>query len=323
MCTYNGARYLQEQLDSFTSQTRIPDELVVCDDCSSDSTMEILRVFASEVKFPVRIFVNESKLGSTKNFEKAISLCEGNIIFLADQDDVWLPEKLSRIEAEFSRSPDLAGVLTDAVIVDEFLEPIGFYFWQATNFRRLQQKRAMKGKLGTLLKYNTSMAGATFAFRAELMELVLPIPDYWTHDAWIVLIIAALARIRILPEPLNLWRQHEQQQLGSWEKESFIKQVQRVSWKNFSDDTRLASRQYESARERISVLSLKSREYSSTLAELSGRLDERSLHLNNRADLSRRRTARLVPIAREIATLRYSRYSSGLKSVARDLFFRV
>src|SRR5882762_9087557 len=94
MCTYNGARYLREQLDSIAAQTRPPSELIVCDDNSLDETREIVAGFAASAPFPVRLGVNEQNLGSIRNFERAIKLCEGDLIALSDQDDVWLPEKL-------------------------------------------------------------------------------------------------------------------------------------------------------------------------------------------------------------------------------------
>src|SRR5688572_14133745 len=96
MCTYNGARYLKEQLDSFTVQTRLPDELIVCDDGSSDETCQIVSTFAASAPFTVRLEVNQQTLGSTQNFAKAIQLCRGDLIALCDQDDVWLPGKLDK-----------------------------------------------------------------------------------------------------------------------------------------------------------------------------------------------------------------------------------
>src|SRR5258708_37621369 len=97
MCTYNGARFLPEQLESIAAQTKLPDELVVCDDRSTDGSVEIIRSFAQRAPFEIRLDINANNLGSTKNFEKAIGLCQGEIIALADQDDVWCPQKLSRI----------------------------------------------------------------------------------------------------------------------------------------------------------------------------------------------------------------------------------
>lgn len=98
MCTYNGEEYLWEQLLSIAEQTRLPDELIVCDDSSTDTTLQILNEFQKMAPFSVRIYCNEAKLGPSKNFEKAITLCSGDVIALSDQDDVWLPRKLERLE---------------------------------------------------------------------------------------------------------------------------------------------------------------------------------------------------------------------------------
>src|SRR6266550_1879624 len=130
MCTYNGSLYLREQLDSIMRQTRLPDELVICDDCSVDETRQIIEDFASVAPFPVHLHVNEQNLGSTKNFEKAISLCEGDAIALADQDDVWNPFKLDRIETVLNSSPKVGLVFSDAEVVDEKLKPLGYNLWQ-------------------------------------------------------------------------------------------------------------------------------------------------------------------------------------------------
>ena len=105
MCTYNGEKYLHQQLASIAQQTRLPEEMVVCDDCSSDSTPEIIEEFARTVPFPVRFFRNPQNLGSTKNFEKAIGLCTGDMIALCDQDDIWMPEKLARQAEMMERDP--------------------------------------------------------------------------------------------------------------------------------------------------------------------------------------------------------------------------
>jgi len=88
LCTYNGEAYLSDQLASIVKQTQQPDELIACDDGSTDNTLQILDQFSGEAPFPVRVYLNQQRLGPTKNFEKAISLCSGDFIFLSDQDDV-------------------------------------------------------------------------------------------------------------------------------------------------------------------------------------------------------------------------------------------
>ena len=99
LCSYNGAKFILEQLDSIAAQTRTPDELVICDDGSCDATIAEVANFASRASFPVRVHVNEAVLGPTKNFERAIALSGGDVIALCDQDDVWHSDKLARFEA--------------------------------------------------------------------------------------------------------------------------------------------------------------------------------------------------------------------------------
>jgi glycosyltransferase involved in cell wall biosynthesis len=108
MCTYNGEAYIAEQLESFVKQTYLPSELVVCDDRSQDGTIPIVQDFARTAPFPVRIQVNQATLGVRKNFERAITLCTGDLIALSDQDDVWQREKLVRSVIALESAPNAA-----------------------------------------------------------------------------------------------------------------------------------------------------------------------------------------------------------------------
>lgn len=219
MCTYNGEKYLQEQLESIAWQTRLPDELVVCDDGSIDNTVEILNAFATIAPFPVHIFVNDINLGSTKNFEKAISLCKGDIIALSDQDDVWYADKLMCIERVFLDSAEVGLVFTDADVVDDKLNAIGYSLWQAINFNKRKQKKVLDGKALELLIKGNFVTGATMAFRSKYKDIILPIPDdlllrVWVHDGWISFLIAAVGSITLIPKSLIKYRQHSNNQVG-------------------------------------------------------------------------------------------------------------
>lgn len=105
MATYNGARYLREQLDSFAAQTRLPDELVVCDDGSSDDTLNILEEFARTAPFQVRIFRNDVNLGYAQNFARALERCVGDLVFLSDHDNVWFEDKIDVKESYALKIP--------------------------------------------------------------------------------------------------------------------------------------------------------------------------------------------------------------------------
>lgn len=228
MCTYNGAKYLQEQLDSIAAQSRLPDELVVCDDGSTDATLQILENFQKKFLFTVRVYHNETRLGPTKNFEKVITLCEGDIIALSDQDDVWMPHKLERLEEMLKKHPEAGYVFSDALVVDEMLCPLGYTMWENISFTARQRKCFKQGyQIEVLLKYNV-VTGATMAFRAELRDWILPISEKWVHDAWIALVVSATsARGIFIEEPLIKYRQHFGQVIGG-EKIGLLERFQRA-----------------------------------------------------------------------------------------------
>ena len=110
MATYNGDRYIGEQLDSLARQKLLPLELVVTDDGSSDGTLDILKAFSEGAPFPVRIFRNTTRLGYEENFLKAASLCNGDVIAFCDQDDIWMDRKLEVCAPMFA-DPSIVGVL--------------------------------------------------------------------------------------------------------------------------------------------------------------------------------------------------------------------
>src|SRR5271157_5699616 len=101
MTTFNGARFLPAQLESIESQTRAPDELVIFDDCSTDTTRQILGNFRDRSRIPTRVGLNTENLGYIRNFEKAVSECAGELLFLSDQDDVWHRDKIRKMVSEF------------------------------------------------------------------------------------------------------------------------------------------------------------------------------------------------------------------------------
>ncbi|HYW16171.1 MAG TPA: glycosyltransferase family 2 protein [Allosphingosinicella sp.] len=196
MATYNGARHLREQLESLARQQRLPDELVVCDDGSSDGTVELLEQFAGTAPFRVRIRRNERNLGVLRNFEKALSLCEGDIVFMSDQDDVWLPEKIGDVVGVFDKIPDALAVINDKLIADENLVPTG-----ATMLGNVRGFGSPDGNF---------VAGCCSAFRREWLQIALPIPEgAIAHDTWLVGLAHRLQVASIREKPLQYYRRHE------------------------------------------------------------------------------------------------------------------
>lgn len=214
LCTYNGEKYLQKQLESIASQSFPPSELIVCDDGSSDATVDILDKFSKTVSFAVRIFHNKVNLGSTKNFEQAISLCAGDVIALCDQDDVWISSKLEEAIYEFRTRSNLDALFTDAEIIDEMSELIHLRLWQSIEFTpKLQSKFRSEDPVSVLLKRNV-VTGSTLMIRSSCRNSILPIPPSWIHDGWIAWILALKNKIDFIPKPLIYYRLHLTQQVG-------------------------------------------------------------------------------------------------------------
>ncbi len=214
LCTYNGGRFLTAQLDSLVAQTRPPDELVACDDRSDDQTVPLLEEFAKRSPFAVRIVRNETRLGATKNFEKAIGLCTGDAIATCDQDDVWKSEKLSFSLSALEEKPNCGLVFTDAEVVEEDLRPRGHSMWDAIQFRPPARQQVREGRAFEVLLRQWVVTGATMLFRSKFRPYVLPIPSQWTHDAWIAFVVSAMAPVAMVERSTILYRQHANQQIG-------------------------------------------------------------------------------------------------------------
>lgn len=211
MCTYNGQAFLGEQLESIAAQTRPPDEMVICDDNSNDTTVKMIETFASTASFPVRLYINSCNLGSTKNFEKAIDLCYGDLIALSDQDDVWSKHKLKKLEDTFSASPEVGLVFTDADLIDEASLDLNLSLWQSFEFDRPEQELIKRGKAFEVFIQRNVATGATMAFRSSLREFFLPIPSdlpYMIHDGWIALVASAVAQVALIYQPTIKYRLH-------------------------------------------------------------------------------------------------------------------
>ncbi len=205
MGTFDGARFLPEQLDSILAQTRPPDELVVCDDCSSDRTPQILAEFAAVAPFPVRVSRNRSQLGWFENFLQASRECSGDLIAFCDQDDVWLPEKLARCEAILDSADSPSLVMHAARVVDRELTPIGTLHPDIRHSQRLRPR-----------SYPTFVGGPGFAmcFERTLLGYLRqpPLPPEtrreYGHDTLLVLLAGADHGLFLLDEPLALYRRH-------------------------------------------------------------------------------------------------------------------
>jgi glycosyltransferase involved in cell wall biosynthesis len=213
LCTSNGARFLEEQLRSIESQTRLPVEFVASDDQSSDRTLEILEGFAARVSFPVRILQNPFRLGSTRNFDRAIRQARGEYVALCDQDDLWVNNKLERLLTLLEHDTGLGGVFSDAELVDEKSVLIGRSLFATHSFLAKRQKAFVSDPMQMLLQRDV-VTGATLLFRTSIRNHYDSIPSSWVHDGWLAWMIALHSRIGLTTERLTHYRIHPNQQLG-------------------------------------------------------------------------------------------------------------
>lgn len=316
LCTYNGARYVEAQLDSYMAQTRRPDELVVCDDISTDHTPTILAEFERRATFPVRIERNANRLGSTKNFEKAIGLCTGDLIATSDQDDVWLPEKLALSEAKFAAQPDCGLVFTNAEVVDESLVPVGHQLWDAIQFGLRAQWRVQRGHVFEILLRQWLVTGATMMFRAEYRPVVLPIPENWIHDGWIAFIIGALAPIACVRQATVKYRQHAAQQIGG--KKLSVRELYELARKVGPDFFRLAHERFALAHERLQTFAPRVRD-----PRFLALVERKVAHQKRRLAIAETssRLKKVTWTLDELLHWGYQRYSPSTTHCLKDLLF--
>lgn len=314
LCTFNGSRFLREQLESIAAQTRVPNELVVCDDGSTDSTPRIVNDFARQMSFPVRWYTRDTPVGSTKNFEKAIALCQGDLIALSDQDDVWLPDRLRATESAFQSGANADAFFSDAEIVDASLNPSGCRLWDVVRFGHREQSDIRRGRAVSLLLRRNVVTGATLAFRSEFRKLLLPIPEGWVHDAWIALLIGATGKLVFTERPLIRYRQHSSNQIGAL-KRGFGEQLEKAKTPH-TEIYAAAAANYAAARERLLTA-----EGGAISPEVIHMLEAKIAHMRTRATLPQSRIRRLPVVLSELAAGRYRCYSNSWKSFARDLWF--
>ena len=316
MCTYNGADFLSDQLQSMLAQSRPPEEIVICDDGSTDETQALLKQFAAISHVPVSLHFNEKNLGSVRNFEKAINLCTGDVIALSDQDDVWRTDKLQLIESAFRQTPKAGLVFSDAEIVDENLKSLGRRMWDEVGFDAHKRRLLRSGRALEVLITGWTVTGATMAFRSEFVKLSLPIPDgiAMIHDGWIALTVAAVAEVIMIEEPLIKYRQHERQQIGAPDRTPAAGPV----------SLKETFRRRHSAADLHKILATLEKRLVAQSASFDTRnalsfVGDYSFHLNVRANLPQNRLNRLPRIVRELLTRRYHEYANGFKSAAKDL----
>lgn len=219
LCTYNGERYIREQLESILNQTVKVDEIVVCDDGSNDNTLQIIEGFAGTTGTAIHIHRNVTNLGPAKNFQKAINLCSGDIIFLSDQDDVWMPKKVATITNYFKQNPHISVVFTDGNLMDDE-KNIGS-LWHSFGITNNAQKAIDDGFGMELFACESRATGATMAVRntfEPLHTLNHYQPSHFLHDEILSMLALYYNQLGYCSEKLINYRIHSNQECGLGER---------------------------------------------------------------------------------------------------------
>lgn len=218
MATYNGANYLLQQLESLAEQTYPPFELVICDDNSSDNTLEILSKFSQQSPFPVVIQKNEHNIGPIANFFRALSLCKGDWISFCDQDDIWLKHKLLNAVSAIRKSPQVVCILQYATIVDSNLNP----YSSNARFPRLDLSGTkIPNSLPIFFEWHGFLTTFKKSILSYLYYQILPLNIHTSygnqsHDQWVSFISRIIGNVEILPEISAYYRRHPAAVTGSY-----------------------------------------------------------------------------------------------------------
>ena len=325
LAVHNGERFLGEQLESFLRQERLPDELIISDNASTDRTREIVREFAAAAPFTVHLLVNQSNGGIMRNFHRALKECTGDIICLSDCDDVWLPAKLRRVEEVFAVEPSVGIILSNSEFVDSTLRPLGL----TTHRRRFaaygshEVMHSGREALAGVLAERPAPYGHAMAFRSVVLTYpVVPLPDAsfgreGGHDRWLAYMLALFVDLAVIGEPLVLYRRHSEQSANVGRKTlaplTLGERIRRLL--DSCDPGSLATlcSLVDLVRERLSQFGYNDRDVLSVF-------DDYSRFYGSRAQFPPlAKHLRIRPILAELGRGSYRRFANGVASAAKDL----
>jgi glycosyltransferase involved in cell wall biosynthesis len=197
IASYNGEKYIKEQIESILVQISHDDEVIISDDGSTDNTVEVVKqmmISDSRIKL-----IAGPKAGFNKNFENAIKHANGDYIFIADQDDVWMKNKVSRIIDEFNKNEKIMCIRHDCRVVDLSGNVI------ISSYNKYRKSNVSYKK--NILK--NTFTGCCMCVKAEWLKKLLPFPDKIFYDAWIGILSCKYKNVKIIDDKLIDWRRHD------------------------------------------------------------------------------------------------------------------
>jgi glycosyltransferase involved in cell wall biosynthesis len=320
LCTYNGEEFLPKQLESIKQQSIAVHELVVCDDGSRDATLTILEKFKQSVTFPVHIHQNTTNLGSSKNFEQCLQKCTGEFIFLCDQDDVWMPNKVEKMLEYFRIHTAQEAVFSNAQIIDQRGLQTGNTSFKQIEFNQEAQSNWLAGGSFEILLKGYVVTGATMAIRKRCLPELIPVPNIipeLIHDGWMALKLAIHNQIGFIDEPLIQYREHESQQVGLKAKNERVSLIDRFT-RSRNDKLCRIRKKHEDAQALYQYISSLPHIPKEVIQQLEKRHDFYSM----RANLPTSRLLRIFPITPYVISGSYKKLEGGKwwRPILGDLF---
>ena len=213
LATYNGEKYIKEQIDSILNQTYENIRLIISDDCSKDKTQEILKEYEKKDN-RIELYIQEKNLGVVKNIEFLLKQVKNKYYMLSDQDDIWLPEKIEKsLETLLENNADL--VFGDLEVVNQDLKTM----YPSFGDFMLLNKKIHKYINSNMLNYiYNCVTGCTILAKKETIQKILPLPKkskYLIHDHWIGLMTSIYGKVVYMPEKYIKYRQHGNNQVGT------------------------------------------------------------------------------------------------------------
>lgn len=215
LCTYNGEKYIKKQLDSIFNQTIQVDEINICDDGSNDNTIEIITQIQKKYPSIINLHQNTKNLGCSKNFEKAIKLCQGEFIFLSDQDDLWRKDKIEKTLTIFDQNPEAEGVFSNADLIDENDDLIpSLTIWDSVFFLEKEFPKPID-YFNIISKNGNIVTGATLCIRKQVKDFMFSFTDSIVlHDEKIATLLILRESLYYSTENLISYRIHNEQKVG-------------------------------------------------------------------------------------------------------------
>ncbi|SCB08859.1 glycosyltransferase family 2 protein [Cupriavidus alkaliphilus] len=318
MCTCNAGAFIHQQLDSIVNQTVAPDQIVISDDRSDDDTWTVLQSWAAatEAQRGIRVTLlrNDPRLGVTRNFEQAIRALDTDIIFLADQDDVWTAGKVGALLACFAADPELLLVHSDAELIDEQGNDLGKSLFAALRLSEREQALVMQGKFFEVYCRRNLVTGTTAAFRRQLLDVALPFAEDWIHDEWLAACAASEGKVGMLADKLTQYRQHRSNVIGIpvGTVSRLTSYAIRVARTPRNEHLHYKLRRLQALRGRLVATN-------PDAADKLALVDEAIAHYVRRIGFGRGPVSRLTSILHEYKARGYHRFADGFAGMVRDV----